>query len=371
MTTGYGGPPGDSARFATPAPGSARFFRPRSVTTGLGRSLCEPTTQLGGPFPTTAHTDDETRGEGSLVKRRLTIRTKLAATLAVPLAALASFAALQVRDAYNQSAQVKLQAGLATSATGPAGVLTALETERDYESLRAINAQDLVAPKNTKFSAQVTASTDVALGNFRLLLGDVGGDAAGNYQATLTQVSTRLVQLRQQAEDDASKVVSPANAKNASAIFDRYTTMIGSLLDADQRSSSTINDAELRSGAELLNAIARQSDDGVRGGYQGRPRRDHRATRLRCWTRSVSPTGRPKATPTSTCARTARSNVPSLGALDAPAREKAVAELQAAARDPLHVNLQALLGIRPDVDQLAAGRADEHRPRSSPNRRTT
>ena len=45
-------------------------------------------------------------------------------------------------------------------------------------------------------SAQVTAATDVALGNFRLLLGDVGGDAAGNYQATLTQVSTRLVQLR-------------------------------------------------------------------------------------------------------------------------------------------------------------------------------
>src|SRR4029077_6406336 len=114
-----------------------------------------------------------------------------------------------------------------TSATGPAGVLTALETERDYESLRAIGAQDLVAPKNTKFSAQVTASADVALGNFRLLLGGVGGDAAGNYQSTLAQVSTRLVQLRQQAEDDASKVVSAANAKNATAIFDRYTTLIG------------------------------------------------------------------------------------------------------------------------------------------------
>ena len=101
------------------------------------------------------------------MRRRLTIRTKLAATLAVPLAALAGFAALQVRDAYNRSDQVKLQAGLATSATGPAGVLTALENERDYEALRAIGAQNLVAPKDTKFSAQVTASTDVALGNFR------------------------------------------------------------------------------------------------------------------------------------------------------------------------------------------------------------
>ena len=82
-----------------------------------------------------ARTHNRTRGEESLVRRRLTIRTKLAATLAVPLAALASFAALQVRDAYNRADQVKLQAGVATSATGPAGVLTALENERDYESL--------------------------------------------------------------------------------------------------------------------------------------------------------------------------------------------------------------------------------------------
>ncbi|MDQ1509129.1 MAG: hypothetical protein QOG50_973, partial [Actinomycetota bacterium] len=202
---------------------------------------------------------DMTR-EGSLVRRRLTIRTKLAVTLAVPLAALASFAALQVRDAYNRAEQVRLQAGLATSATGPAGVLNALENERDYEALRAIGAQNLVAEENAKFSAQVTATTDVALGNFRLQLGSVGGSAAGNYRSTLTQVSTRLVQLRQQAEDDASKSASPATATQASTIFDRYTSLIRTLLDADQRSGATIGDAQLRSGAELLNAIARQSD---------------------------------------------------------------------------------------------------------------
>ena len=209
------------------------------------------------------------------MKRKLTIRTKLAATLAVPLAMLASFAALQVRDAYNRSDQVQLQAGLATSATGPAGVLTALENERDYESLRAIGEQNLVAPGDTKFSAQVTAATDVALGNFRLLLGDVGGDAAGNYRATLTGVSTGLVQLRQQAEDHASKITSPENAKQASLIFDKYTTLIGHLLDADQHSGATIDDAELRSGAELLNAIARQSDTESGIGIKVGSRRHH------------------------------------------------------------------------------------------------
>src|SRR5437762_5084207 len=197
--------------------------------------------------------------EGSLVRRRLTIRTKLAATLAVPLAALASFAALQVRDAYNRAEQVRLQAGLATSATGPAGVLNALENERDFEALRAIGAQNLVTEENAKFSVQVTATTDVALGTFRLLLGSVGGDAAGNYRSTLNQVSTGLVQLRQLAEDDASKASSPAKAVQASTIFDRYTSLIETLLDADQRSGTTIGDARLRSGTELLNAIARQS----------------------------------------------------------------------------------------------------------------
>src|SRR5438128_1868971 len=171
--------------------------------------------------------------EGSLVRRRLTIRTKLAATLAVPLAALASFAALQMRDAYNRSEQVRLQAGLATSATGPAGVLNALENERDYEALRAIGAQNLVAEENAKFSAQVTATTEVALADAQRL-------------------------ADRQAQGDA--------------------------------------DLRVRADGPFEHAVT--------------------------------------------------------GALDAPARKKAVAELQASARDPLHANLLTLLKIRPDSINL-------------------
>jgi signal transduction histidine kinase len=290
--------------------------------------------------------DITTRGKGSLVKRRLTIRTKLAATLAVPLVALASFAALQVRDAYNRSGQVKLEAGLATSATGPGGVLVALENERDFEALRAIGAQNLVAPKNTKSSAQVTSTSDIALGNFRVLLGEVGSDAAGNYQSTLSQVSKGLVQLRQQAEDNASKVATPATARQATKIFDRYTTLIGRLLDADQRSSSTIDDSQLRSGVELLNVIARQSDTesglGIKVGLAAitrDPAAVVEAQRLAdrqaqgdadLHVRAIGPFERAIT-----------------GAFDAPARTKAVAELQAAARDPLHAHLTALLAVRP------------------------
>jgi signal transduction histidine kinase len=285
------------------------------------------------------------------VKRKLTIRTKLAATLAVPLAALASFAALQVRDAYNRAAAVKLQAGLATSATGPAGALTALENERDYEALRAIGAQNLVAPKNTKFSAQVTASTDGALDNFRLLLGEVGGDAAGNYRSTLSQVSTGLVSLRQLAEDDASRVSSVANAKQAANIFDRYTRLIGQLLDADQRSGATIDDSQLRSGAELLNALTRQSETesglGIKVGLAA-VTRDQAAF--------VDAQQQADRQAQGDADLHVRADGPFehaiLGALDAPARTKAVAQLQAAAHNPAKANLVTLLKIRPDSINL-------------------
>ena len=285
------------------------------------------------------------------MRRRLTIRTKLAATLAVPLAALASLAAIQARDAYNRSDQVKLQAGLAISATGPAGVLNALETERDFEALRAIGAQNLIAPKNAKFSAQVTAVTDVAIGNFRALLADVGGDAAGNYRSTLSQVSTGLVKLHQQAEDNASRSATPASAKQATKIFDQYTSLIGRLLDADQRSGATIDDSELRSGAELLNAIARQSaiesGVGIKVGLAAitrAPAALQDAQRLADRQAQGDADLRVRADGPFERAITR--------ALDAPARADAVKELQTAARNPLDANLTALLEVRPDSVNL-------------------
>jgi signal transduction histidine kinase len=280
------------------------------------------------------------------VKRKLTIRTKLAATLAVPLVALASFAALQVRDAYNRSDQVRLQAGVATSATGPAGALSALENERDYEALRVIGAQSLVAPKNTKVASQVTATTDVALGNFRLLLGQAGGVAAGNYRSTLSEVSTGLVGLRQRAAKETSSTATPDSAKQAGVIFDGYTRLIDRLLDADQRSSATIDDADLRSGAELLNAIARQSDTesgiAIKVGLAGIT---HDAAAFQDALRLADLQAAGDAD--LRLRADGRFEQAVSAALDAPARKTAVAQLQAAARNPAGANLVSLLKTRP------------------------
>ena len=45
---------------------------------------------------------------------------------------------------------------------------------------------------------------------------------------------------------------TPVDAEQATLVFNRYTSLIGELLDADQRSGATIDDSKLRNGAELL-----------------------------------------------------------------------------------------------------------------------
>ena len=202
--------------------------------------------------------------------RKLTIRTKLAATLAVPLAALAAFAAFQVRNSYDAADRVKRQAGVATSATGPSGVVDALITERDFETLRVLG-QKADRQLGVKNSRTAEDATDRKVGAFRNQLKALGRDVAGSYTPALALLSNKLDGqdgLRGQVEDLSSKA-SPANAKPAAAIFNGYTELVNGLLDADQRSGSRIDDAQLGSGVALLNALNRQKDLESRIAVQG------------------------------------------------------------------------------------------------------
>ncbi len=274
------------------------------------------------------------------VTRKLTIRTKLVAVLAVPLSALAAFAALQVRSAYDRVDQVRRQANLATSATGPAGVVHALESERDYETLRAIGEEKLLHP-GFKNSAQSTGTTDAALGTFRARLHEIGGDAAATYGPVLSEVSGRLEELRGKAEDLASRT-SLANAKAVNQVFDGYTALVADVLDADQRSGASIGDAQLRTGAELLNALTRENDIETRLAVKsGIASIAHDAPTAVDAQRLVGEqTGR--AADLRVRADGAFSTAVQ-GALTAPARAKAVAALRAGAADPSKAKLATLL----------------------------
>ena len=83
----------------------------------------------GRPFPTTLH-DTPHRDAGRRVagETQADDQDEVGSDVGGAARGAGSFAALQVRDAYNRADQVKLQAGLATSATGPAGALIAWRT---------------------------------------------------------------------------------------------------------------------------------------------------------------------------------------------------------------------------------------------------
>jgi signal transduction histidine kinase len=280
------------------------------------------------------------------LSKNLTIRSKLAAALAVPLTALAVFAGSQVVSAYERGDRIDQQAGLATSATGPSGLLSALAAERDFQTLRAIGSQTLLTggPKNQR---EAIRRTDGALGAFRNQLADLGGEAGANYRSTLNQAGSELEKLRDDADKAEAKTATAAGAKQAEQLFDRYTQLVERLLDADQRSGATIADADLRSGAELLNALARQRD------IEARLAITAGIARI-----AADPVAAAEAQ--GLAARMMAGNADLLnvradgiyrgailGRIASEDRETAIAQLNAVANDPMRADLKALLAAVP------------------------
>ena len=189
---------------------------------------------------------------------RLTIRSKLAAALAVPLVALAALVAVQVRDSVGDTDAAKVQADLATSSTGPAGIVTAMQNERNFEALRAIGFNTAVElPVKTPEEAR--AATDTAINDFRKGLTEVDPQAADAYLPAISAIEGGIDDLRSTA-DSLAQTPSLDQAESASALFGNYTALLAEVLDANEQVSITIDDADLRTGVELLDSLSRQAE---------------------------------------------------------------------------------------------------------------
>ena len=276
----------------------------------------------------------------------------MAAALAVPLTLLAAFAALQVQGAYNAADRIKHQTQVAKSSTGPGGVVNVLINERNWESLFVIGQQRLVegGAKPTTAS-KMTSLTNNALSNFREQLHSLGKDAAANYTSALSIVSSKLEPVRAQAKKLATST-SLANAPAARALFHDYSDIIDQFLDADQGAALQIDDAKLRNGAELLNTITRQNDvesrilietaltsfardpAGARTVQQLAGIQDHFEQQLTLRQRDSYANAIGNA----------------LRSLD---RKGAIAAMQAAANDPMHVNIGRLFERVPDSSRIS------------------
>jgi signal transduction histidine kinase len=191
------------------------------------------------------------------VARRIPIRRKLAAALAIPIAALLVVAGLEVLQSTRDAAEVKDQTDLATASVGPSGVISSLQDERNFASLWLLNQEKNVEVPVESFD-EAKQRTDAAIESFRADIESKGGEVVETYGPALEALDG-LTELRQQVdtfEGERSLDNTPVSDPN----FVGYTDIIAGLFDANTQVALAIDDPVLRRGVELSDLASRQTD---------------------------------------------------------------------------------------------------------------
>jgi signal transduction histidine kinase len=191
--------------------------------------------------------------------RRVPIRLKLAIALAVPLAALGLVTAMEVLRAAGAVDDVRDQTELAAGTLAPRALLTALQDERAYATLD-LTGLPLLVPEPRRGFDVTRGATDEAARAFRDELARANPAVQEAYAPAVAGLATldegRVVVDRY---GGPRYVVDSAISAGRDA-FNRYTAIITPLLDAATSLASSVDDAELREGAELVATAARQDE---------------------------------------------------------------------------------------------------------------
>jgi len=191
------------------------------------------------------------------VTHRIRIRTKLMAALAVPLIALVAVAAVEVASSVKAADKARSQAALAKATVGPGSFLTNLQNERNRASIDLIglgNATTLPVNSN----AEARPITDQSLVAFRAELAGRGATVRDAFSAAFVALDD-LAPLRLDI-DAYSGPLDLTNSDFANQVFTRYTTMTEAFFDAVSKTALSVDNADLRNGAEIIDAAARQSE---------------------------------------------------------------------------------------------------------------
>lgn len=193
---------------------------------------------------------------GRLGDRRVPIRVKLAAALAIPLAGLLTVTWLEVRAASAEASRVRSEAALAQASLGPSSITTAVFSERAFAGAYTIG-QERSFMLQAESNAEARRATDRAIRQFTTQL-ERDDDLRATYRPALEALEG-LDEVRAAVDrvEDTDRTIGNTEA---SVIFDDYTTITDALGDAQATVTGSITDEHLRGGAELLELGNRQSD---------------------------------------------------------------------------------------------------------------
>jgi signal transduction histidine kinase len=191
--------------------------------------------------------------------RRVPIRLKLAAALAVPLLALFLRTSLEIVDESRHVADLENQARLARMAVGPGGLINRMQDERTWTVIDGSGADgpDLALNAPVEDYAEARRLTDEALADLRA---EVAKDSRVEaIFAPALDGFDALAGIR--ADVDANRATpergTSGNTTYTEGIFQRYVALVRPIFDATDKVIVSIGDARLRRGAELVNIASR------------------------------------------------------------------------------------------------------------------
>jgi signal transduction histidine kinase len=193
------------------------------------------------------------------VRRRIPIRIKLAAALAIPITALLLVSLLEVAQSNATAEEIKDQTDLATASIGPGGLITALQNERNYGSVWLLGFENALQLPVDSYE-EASAATDQSLAAFRTEIDKLGGDVAATYEPALEKINGELAQLR--------AIVTGYQGErglNITAISEPFylglTDLIDTMFQANSQVALAVDDSTLRRGVELTDLASRQIEN--------------------------------------------------------------------------------------------------------------
>ena len=190
------------------------------------------------------------------MRRRIPIRIKLAAALAIPITALLFVSVLEVVQSTSTTKRTKEQTELAKAATGPGGLITTLQNERNYGAVWLLNFENSLTLPVTSYE-EATAATDASIASFKEEIAKLGGDVAATFRPAIEQVEADIGPLRQivtgfQGERGLN------NTETSEPFYLGYVKLMDTLFKANSQVAPAIDDATLRRGVELTILASRE-----------------------------------------------------------------------------------------------------------------
>jgi HAMP domain-containing protein len=191
------------------------------------------------------------------VVRRIPIRAKVAGAVAVPLIALVVAAWVGVSTNAAQATRVADQAELATASIGHAGLISALQNERNQALIQMLGLSGRIALEVDSLD-DARAQTDAAFTHLHHQIAGQGDTLREDYAEALRSLDA-LPDVRERV-DGALVTPGPDNRQAAHDVFLSYTTMIATIFASHDRFSLVVDDAELRQGDDLVHYASHATD---------------------------------------------------------------------------------------------------------------